>query len=405
MNILFLSTRSPYPLISGHSLRTYHILKGAAQNHNVTFVTFVQLPEHELKKENLDHLRSFCKAVHPFEIPADLSRIILAKMLFLNLFSFLPFVAKKYDAPLMRQKIREIIQKDHIDLVHVDMLPLTVYMNEFQTLPKILVNHNVESVRLYRWFKTEPNPAKKAFLGLQWLKLRSFERSAMEKFDACVVVSEKDKELLRSMGVQNKLFVVPNGTDTEFFQPDNRKVVENSVLWLGHMDVHTNRDAVLYFWKDIYPILRKKYPRVHMTFVGTAPPKEIEEAAKTDGQVKVTGFVEDIRPYIGETAVMVVPIRIGSGTRLKILDAMAMGKAIVSTSVGCEGLNVDNGENILIADDPEGFANQVVSVLEHPERRSEIETNAVELAKSYDWGLITGLQETVYDQVVGRRRL
>ena len=268
MNILFLSTRSPYPLISGHSLRTYHILKGAARKHNVTLLTFVQLPQHEFKKENLDHLRSFCKAVYPFEIPADMSKITLAKMLFLNLFSSLPFVAQKYDAPLMRQRIREIIQKEHIELVHVDLLPLSAYINEFEHLPKILVNHNVESVRLYRWFRTEPNPVKRVYLGIQWLKLKKFEQTAMNKFDGCVVVSELDKELLIKMGVKSRLFVVPNGTNTKFFKPNNGKVVENSVLWIGHMDVHTNKDAALYFWKDIYPILKKKYPRIMMTFVG-----------------------------------------------------------------------------------------------------------------------------------------
>jgi len=405
MNLLFLSTRSPYPLISGHSLRTYHILKGAAQIHHVTFVTFVQLPEHELKKENLDHLRSFCKGVYPFEIPADMSKMTLVKMLFLNLFSSLPFVAQKYDAPLMRQKIREIIQKDHIDLVHVDLLPLAVYINEFENLPKILVNHNVESIRLYRWFKTEANPVKKAYLGIQWLKLRKFERSAMNKFDGCVVVSEVDKELLLKMGVKSKLFVVPTGTNTKFFTPSNGRVFENSVLWIGHMDVHTNRDAVLYFWKEIYPILKKKYPEIKVTFVGTAPPKEIAEAAQKDGQVKATGFVEDIRPYINEAAVMVVPIRIGSGTRLKILDAMAMGKAIVSTSVGCEGLNVNDGKDILIADNPGDFANKTIDLLRDSDKRTRLEKNAIELAKTYDWELITQKQEAVYKDVMRRRNL
>ena len=405
MNILFLSTRSPYPLISGHSLRTYHILKGAAQKHNVTFVTFVQLPEHELKRENLDHLRSFCKAVYPFDIPTDLSRITFAKMLFVNLFSSLPFVAQKYNAPLMREKIREIIQREHIDLVHVDMLPLTAYINEFKNLAKILVNHNVESVRLYRWFKTEPNPVKKGYLGIQWLKLKAFERSAMDSFDACVVVSEIDKELLLKMGVKSKLFVVPNGTNTKFFKPNGGKVVENSVLWIGHMDVHTNKDAVLYFWKDIYPILRRKYPEVKMTFVGTAPPKEISAAARTDGNVRVTGFVDDIRPYIDEAAVMVVPIRIGSGTRLKILDAMAMGKAIVSTSVGCEGLNVNDGKDILTDDNPEDFADKTIELLKNSDKRITLEKNAIELAKTYDWDLIREKQEIVYQDVMRRRRL
>ena len=403
MNILFLSTRSPYPLISGHSLRTYHILKGAAEKHNVILVTFVQLPEHEFKSENLEHLRSFCKAVYAYEIPVDFSKVKLVSSLFTNLFSPLPFVAQKYDAPLMREKIREIIQREHIDLVHVDLLPLTAYINEFENHPKILVNHNVESVRLYRWFKAEANPIKKAYLGIQWLKLHSFERSAMNKFDGCVVVSEIDRELLIKMGVKSRLFVVPNGTDTKFFKPNNGKVAENSVLWIGHMDVHTNRDAVLYFWKDIYPILKKKYPQVKMTFVGTAPPKEIADAAQKDPQVKATGFVDDIRPYIDEAAVMVVPIRIGSGTRLKILDAMAMGKAIVSTSVGCEGINVSDGKNIVIADNPEDFASKTIKLLKNPDTRINLERNAIELVKTYDWNLIGEKQELVYKDVMSRR--
>jgi polysaccharide biosynthesis protein PslH len=403
MNILFLSTRSPYPLISGHSLRTYHILKGAAQKHNVTLVTFVQLPEHELKKENLDHLRSFCKAVYPFKIPADFSRLKFASSLFLNLFSTLPFVAKKYDVPEVREKIREILSKEKIDLVHVDMLPLSVYINEFKDLPKILVNHNVESMRLYRWFQTESNPVKKAYLGIQYPKLRSFERSAMERFDCCVVVSEKDKELLRGMGVKNNIAVVPNGTDTNFFKPMGRKKIENSVLWLGHMDVHTNKDAVIYFWREIFPLLQKQYPQAHMTFVGTAPPREIEEAASKNENIRVTGFVDDVRPYIDEAEVMVVPLRIGSGTRLKILDAMAMGKAIVSTSVGCEGLDVSDGKNILIADDPEYFAAQIISVLEREEIKVLLQINARRLSETYDWNTIINTQEMIYDDIIKKR--
>jgi glycosyltransferase involved in cell wall biosynthesis len=404
MNILFLSTRNPYPLISGHSLRTYHILKGAAEKHNVTLVTFVQLKD-ELKQENLEHLRNFCKAVYPFRIPVDMSRIELATSLFFNLFSPLPFVGQKYDAPMMRQKIRQIVRTGHIDLVHVDMLPLSIYLNEFSHLPKILVNHNVESVRLYRWFQTESNLVKKAYLGIQWLKLRSFERYAMNKFDCCVAVSEIDKQLLREMEINNRIFVVPNGTDTQFFKPTGKKTIEDSVLWIGHMDVHTNKDAVLYFWREIYPLLRRNYPQVHMTFVGTSPPKEIADTAKRDKQVKVTGFVDDIRPYLDEAAVMIVPIRIGSGTRLKILDAMAMEKAIVSTSVGCEGLDVTNGKDILVGDVPEDFAHRTLELLKNADMRMNLGHNARELAKIYDWVQIREKQELVYQYIMKSRGL
>ena len=142
-----------------------------------------------------------------------------------------------------------------------------------------------------------------------------------------------------------------------------------------------------------------------MTFVGTAPPKEIARAAQKNGQVKATGFVPDIRPYIDEAAVMVVPIRIGSGTRLKILDAMAMGKAIVSTSVGCEGLNVIDGKDILIADDPEAFADKTIELLKNTNKRVNLEKKATELAKTYDWDLITQKQEALYQALVKGRGL
>ncbi len=406
MRILFLSTRSPYPLISGHSLRTYHILKGAAEEHDVTLVTFVQHPEHELKRENLEHLRSFCTAVHPFPVPSDTSRGALALTLVLNLFSRLPFVAHKYDSPGIRKKIREILAGERIDLVHVDLLPLAVYLDEFPALPRILVNHNVESVRLHRWFQTERNLFKKAFLGYQWLKLRAFERRAMNRFDCCVTVSETDTRLLRDMGVEKPMVVVPNGTDTDFFKPSGKPPVPDSVLWFGHMDVHTNRDAVLYFWNDIYPLLRERKPDAVVSFVGTAPPAEIADAARNSPLVKAPGFVDDIRPYVDEAAVIIVPIRIGSGTRLKILDAMAMGKAIVSTSVGCEGLAVTDGENISIADTPRDFVERIECLLCNEDVRRSLSDNARKLAQTYDWRLINMLQKDAYRMAVenaGRR--
>jgi len=399
MRILFLSTRSPYPLISGHSLRTYHMVKGAAQRHNVTLVTFTQLDVEE-KKENVEHLRGFCEDVFQFRIPMDMSRVNLVGAVCRNLLSPAPLVAEKYNVGPMRQKIRELLQGKRFDLVHVDLLPLSVYTNEFEDLPKLLANHNVESLRLKRWFQTEANPARKCYLGIQLLKLRRFELSAMNRFDCCVVVSEEDKQVLRKMGARKDLFVVPNGTDTSFFSPNGESVKEKSIVWLGHMDVHTNKDAVMYFWNEIYPLLRTRDPSIEMTFVGTGPPEEIVAAAERDRLIKVTGFVDDIRPYVGQASVVVVPIRIGSGTRIKILDTMAMGKAIVSTSVGCEGLNIANRRNIMVADDPKSFSESVIELLNDAKMRGEIEKEARDLAKTYDWGRMVEKQEAVYQHLV-----
>lgn len=396
MNVLFLSTKSPYPLINGHSLRTYHTLRDAARRHDVTLVTFIQQPEHELKPEHLGHLRSFCKEVHTFPVPVDQSRARLAFSLGCNLLSDLPFVASKYDSPAMRAKIREIIANNNIDLVHVDLLPLSVYLDEFAHLPKILVNHNVESVRLQRWAESDPSPLKRAFLRLQWRRLCRFEKEMVNRFDGCIAVSDLDREVLVKMGIQTPIAVVPNGTNTEFFKPMGRPRIENSVLWLGHMDVHTNRDAVLYFWREICPLIRQRKPDTTIIFVGTAPPREIADAAAGDPRVRVTGFVDDIRTYVDEAEVVVVPIRIGSGTRLKILDAMAMGKAIVSTSVGCEGIDVTDGENILVGDTPHEFAEKVMLAHTNEELRSRIQKNARTFVKKYDWDNLCQIQEEAY---------
>lgn len=404
MNVLFLSTKSPYPLINGHSLRTYHTLRDAARRHDVTLVTFIQQPEHELKPEHIEHLKSFCKEVHTFPIPVDQSRAKLAFSLGRNLLSDLPFVASKYDSPAMRAKIREIIAINKIDLVHVDLLPLSVYLNEFSHLPKILVNHNVESIRLQRWAESDPSTLKRAFLKLQWQRLCRFEKEMVNRFDRCIAVSELDRDVLIGMGITIPISVVPNGTNTEFFKPIGRPPVENSVLWLGHMDVHTNRDAVLYFWREICPLIRQRKPDATFIFVGTAPPREIAEAAASDPRVRVTGFVDDIRTYVDEARVVVVPIRIGSGTRLKILDAMGMGKAIVSTSVGCEGLAVEHGRNILVADTPDTFADGVLSVLTDETLREALEHHARECALAYDWSRLCEEQERTYQAVVGAAR-
>ena len=403
MNVLFLSTRSPYPLVSGHCLRTYYTLKGAAERHNVIFVTFIQ-KEEELKKENIDHLKEFCHAVYPFKIPAYSSPLKLLASLLINLFSPLPYVAQKYDVPTFRRKIRKIILKEKIDLVHVDMLPLSQYINEFEEIPKLLVDHNVESIRLFRWFKEEKNFLKKVYLGLQWLKLKRYEAKTVGKFDACILVSEYDKKLMKRMNPQAKLFVVPNGTDTEYFKPRDLQEIPNSIVWFGHMDVHTNRDAVLYFWREILPIILKKFPDAKIMFVGSDPPKSIVKRSMVDKRIKVTGAVEDIRPYVQQAAVVIVPIRIGGGTRLKILDAMAMGKVIVSTSIGCEGIDVTDGKNILIADSPNDFASKVVTLLKNDKFRIKLKENARKLAKKYDWRNIQKLQEKVYGYVINKHR-
>jgi glycosyltransferase involved in cell wall biosynthesis len=322
----------------------------------------------------------------------------------MNLFSPLPYVAQKYDILEYRKKIKEIILAEDIDMVHVDMLPLAQYRHEFKGLPMLLVDHNIEYIRLYRWYKEEKNFIKKAYLSLQWKKLKRYESNMLNKFDACIFVSDADRILAEKMNSEAKTFTVPNGTDTQFFQQINTSELPKSMVWFGHMDSHTNLDAVKYFSDKILPDIFKHVPDATVTFVGSHPPEFILKMASHDKRIRVTGEVDDIRPHVKNHKVIVVPLRIGGGTKLKVLDALAMSKAIVTTSVGAEGIDVKNGEEIFIEDTAQEFSSRVVTLLKDENLCNKIAKNAAEKSLSYDWKNIQKQQETVYQFIVNKTR-
>ncbi|UCG12687.1 MAG: glycosyltransferase, partial [Deltaproteobacteria bacterium] len=249
--------------------------------------------------------------------------------------------------------------------------------------PTLLFQHNVESMLTRRHFETAQNPISKLFWWSQWIKMDWYERMACQNFDGVVAVSGIDQEVFRERFAVRNAYAIPTGVDTEYFSPTKDSVLENSLVFTGAMDWLPNEDAILYFAREILGKIKEQIPDVKLTVVGRNPSQRLLNELERHPEIEVTGWVDDVRAYIGRSALYIIPLRIGGGTRIKAYEAMAMGKAIVSTSIGTEGLPVSDGENLVLADSAETFADAVVGLLKNSESRRAIEKAAREYVEKH----------------------
>ena len=401
MNILFLSTEIPFPLDSGHHIRTFHTLRMLSKWHDIFFFGFFK------EKDNLEsihHIQSFCKKIEVFPVRSSLRNPIFLSELFLNFFSKNPFMAQRYFNHKVRRRIEEIIAEHNIELVHFDLLHLGQYHRVVEALSKVLVNHNVESLRLSRLKNMEKNLLKKAYLHLQVLKLQRFEKKTCPLFDKCVVVSQEDKKILKKLCGFDNFVCIPNGVDADHFKPNSVAIERESLVWVGSLKDAYNQDAIQYFMTDIFPLIKASVPDCKVTFVGEAPVENSLRCLENSKNVMVTGYVQDVRPYVAKSSVCIVPLRCGSGTKIKVLNAMSQGKAVVTTSIGAEGIEAKRGEEIIVADEPREFATKTIYLLKHPEEAREIGLRAREVIRQkYDWKIIEKKLSHIYLNLINHR--
>ena len=385
MHILWLKTELLHPLDKGGKIRTYNMLKELKRDHEITYLTLddgtAGVVEREQALEYCDEL-----VCVPHQSREKFTAGFYAELLF-NLASRLPYAIKKYDSPLMRNEIRERAKAGKFDLVVCDFLAPAANVPFDLECPTVLFQHNVEAVIWKRHYEVQSNPLKKSYLYAQWLKLRAFERKMCRRFDSVVAVSSDDREQMRNEYGVESVFSVPTGVDTNFFRPrGNRQPSPHNIVFTGSMDWLPNEDAISYFTEKVWPRIRQAIPDVTLTIVGRNPYASLRELAKRDSSIEVTGRVDDVRPYIERAAAYVVPLRIGGGTRLKIYEAMAMEKAIISTSIGAEGLPVKDGTELLLADTAELFAEAVIRVLSDKALASDLGNRAAATVRAeFDW--------------------
>jgi sugar transferase (PEP-CTERM/EpsH1 system associated) len=376
MRILFLSAPLLFPANTGGRIRSSEILRRLSSRHRITALCF-RTP-HDTDQAVAD-MRGSCERLElvAWRETAKFTPRFYAELL-ASAPSPLPYTVWKYRSSAMRQHVTALAP--HHDLIVCDFLQPMVNVPAALGTPVVLFQHNVEAVIVQRHLEHTTNPLARAYLRLELAKLTRFEARALKRATHTIAVSDVDRRLMASLYRVSNVSVAPGGVDADYWRPaaDHEGL---DLVFTGSMDWLPNQDAVLYFARDILPLIRQEVP-ASFWIVGRNPPGTVRDLAHSAPGVRVTGTVDDVRPWVARAAIYVVPLRIGGGTRIKILEAMAMAKCVVSTTVGAEGLPVEAGRHLLVADTPATFASTVVSLLKDDARRRGVGLAARDLVVS-----------------------
>jgi polysaccharide biosynthesis protein PslH len=405
MRILWLNPNLLLPLDKGGKLRTWHLMRHLAERHEITYLSFADPHTSPAEREGMREVCAHLQIVPRTDPPKG--SLAFYSDAAARLFDPLPYAAGKYRSREYRDKVERLLAGGRFDLVVCDFLVPAVNLPAELPCPSVLFTHNVEAEIWRRHYESQTDPVRRFLFKQQWRRMLRFEGGTVSRFDLVLAVSDADRDTLHRLyqsGLQAPVATVATGVDTNFFAPPPVAAVSpHHLVFTGSMDWIPNEDAMKHFCADILPRIRAQEPGVTLSIVGRAPTPAVQRLAETAG-VDVTGRVDDVRGYIGRAAVYVVPIRIGGGTRLKIFEAMGMGKAVVSTTVGAEGLPVTHGKDVCIADTADAFADAVVSLLRDPARRVQLERAARELVVThYDWSAVAGQLEEALETAAGRR--
>lgn len=377
MNILFLQKRPLFPADMGGKIRTLNVLRYLAQWHQVTYLCNVQDGE----EQGVDQMRELGLDVVtlPWRETAR-GTLRFCSELAANLFSPHPYnVDKDYD-PALHSKATELLASGQFDLLVCDFVQMARNAIGLDVPASILFEHNVEAEIFRRHAEQDSGWLRRKYMGLQWKKMQRFEAEAGRQFDTVVAVSRRDQQIYEQEYGWNHVQVIDTAVDLDFFQPDLPVEQPSRVVFVGSMDWLPNQDGVCHFVEKIWPAVRAKCPDAQFRVVGRNPPPAVEQLAQVAG-VEVMGTVPDIRPYLAEAAVAVVPLLVGGGTRLKIFEAMAMQKAVVSTPLGAEGLEVTSGQDVLLAEADADFADSLVELLHDTPKRNALAAAARQLVE------------------------
>ncbi len=405
MNLLFLLPQPPYPPRQGTALRNWGLIKHLAARHAVTVLSFAD----EGQAAHAPDLRAVCRRIIVVPAPQR-SRVNRLR----TLLSPQPDLAQRLWSPDMARALGDVLNEAKFDFVHVEGLEMAPYIpiilaQQHQTRPKIIYDaHNAETVIQRRAFATDlriGQPARWPAALYSWLqipRLQAFEAEVCRRADAVICVSSEDAAALQQLVPDLQPLIVPNGLEVEAFTEHARVERSSSsntqLVFTGKMDYRPNLDAALWFADHIFPRIRATRPDAQFVVVGQRPPEVLR---KRDGHnnVVVTGAVEDTRPFIAGSAVYVAPLRMGGGTRFKLLEAMALARPIVSTSLGAEGFSVQSGRELWLADTPEGFANAVLVLLSEPARAKALGQAGLAFVRAqYDWSIIIPRLEELYER-------
>ena len=387
MKTLALLPRVVFPADTGAKIRNLNMFRRLSEKGDeATIVCYRSAADTDSSVEQMRGICSRLELVQWDEVVtfSPQSYLMAAK----NLASRDPYAVGKYWTPQLQQRVDALLRQERFDCVIADTVVMapTVMRSAF-TGPTLCFEHNVEFVIRRRQYQKARNPLLKGFLYYDYLRLKAFERSIGESFDHLIMVSKNDCETMASeLGITNTS-EIPLGVDVDFFSPPTSDSSEDSLdlVFTGSMDWLPNEDGLCWFLEEVLPLVQRRVP-ARLWIVGRRPSARIKELAQKAGNVEITGWVDDVRPFVTGSAIFVVPLRIGGGTRIKIFEGMAMAKAVVSTTIGAEGLPVHHGEDVILSDTAESFAEDLVALLADPPRRKVLGLAARKLVVDhYSW--------------------
>lgn len=397
MKVLFLTPQLPYPPTKGASLRNFHLIKGLAASHEVHLLTFLE-PGND--PTNAAPLRDLCVSIAAVPAPKRSMFSRLASLLL----SGSPDMASRLASSEFAGKLDGALKSIQPDALQIEGIELArYYLNmPYARGPAVVLDqHNAEYLMQKRAFAIDarqPGRLPEAVYSLiQWQKLKSYERMACNRAAAVISVSEEDRRAILALDPSLDITVIPNGVDTAYFQP-SQKTADLRLLFSGTMDFRPNVDAMVWFVREVLPLIRRELPEVRLSIVGGRPTERVKALA--GDSVEVTGFVEDVRPHMTQAAGYVIPMRMGGGVRFKALEAMSCGMPLVSTSLGVEGIAVKDGAEAFIADDAQSFATATVRLLMDRQLGEGMGKRGRSLVESqYDWNLVTPRLAELYQRL------
>ncbi len=381
--VLFVTSRLPFPPAEGHQLRAWHLLRAAAREHEVTLLS-LRRPSEPGLPEPVPGIQ--LAGVHQVDLPALTSPRRIVGLALRGLLSGRNLLDLRYRTTALQQRFDQLVQQT--DLVHLDILAVAGLLDRVPgAVPTVLNEHNVESLLADKRVTIERRPLQRLLLRLKHRGLERFERSACAGARRVLACSEQDAERLRMLAPGCQVDVVPNGVDLDAFRPGVPADEKGgSMVFVGHMDWFPNRDGIEYFLAEILPLLKARQ-NLHLEVIGRA--MNLSAPIALTGRVTFSGFVDDLQARVQRAAVFVVPLRAGSGTRLKILEAMAMGKAIVSTRMGAEGIGLVDGDSAILVDSPDRFAAAIDQLLDDAALRCRLGRQArLQAEQHYGWTVI-----------------
>lgn len=384
MKILVLSTWFPYPLNQGSKIRAFHLIKALAEQNEVILISFEDVP---IQPEWIQEIEKYCKEIIVFPKPPFVYQKI---KLLLGFFSSKPSTVFAGYSKEFEVLVLQTAKQTRPDLIFSFTFVTAPYALKTDIPLKVVDADNLLALMLHENYQQTSGFFKKARRFLAYVKFKNYENKIYRPFDRCLVVSELDVERIKTYipFSDEQVLNTPNGVNIHTHQPGNTAKQKNQMIYNGAMTYYPNYDAMYFFLEDIFPLILQKIPGAQLNITGKTHNVPIDKLPTTKN-VRLTGYLPDIRPAVSSSSVCIVPLRQGAGTRLKILEAMALGTAVVSTTKGAEGLAVENGTHILIADTPKAFANAVIRLLEDEDLNQKIVQNALSLVQNiYNWDQI-----------------